>query len=167
MKKILSYILLALIIVSCHSKKSTVSSTKHANYDLVKNTVHNSDKEMNSSLYKFIVEWYGVPYKYGSCSKDGVDCSGFVNLLYKTVYSKTLERKSDDIFHKQCKKISKQDVREGDLVFFKIDSKEITHVGVYLKNDKFVHASTKKGVMISDLNEPYFQKYFYAFGRVK
>jgi cell wall-associated NlpC family hydrolase len=108
MKKIISNILLALIIVSCHSKKSTVSSTKHANYDLVKNTVHNSDKEMNSSLYKFIVEWYGVPYKYGGCSKEGVDCSGFVNVLYQSVYSKTLERKSDDIFHKQCKKISQK-----------------------------------------------------------
>jgi len=167
MKKILSYILFALIIVSCHSKKTIVSSTKNTNYDLVKNALQISDKEMNSPIYKFIVEWYGVPYKYGGNSKEGVDCSGFVNVLYQSVYSKILERKADDIFHKQCKKISKQEVREGDLVFFKIDSKEITHVGVYLKNDKFVHASTKKGVMISDLNEPYFQKYFYAFGRVK
>lgn len=155
-----------ILLYACASKKATVSS-KSSHYETVKNTVHLTDKEMKNGLYEFIVEWYGVPYKYGECSKNGTDCSGFVNALYQKVYHKTLERQADEIFHKQCKPISKNDAREGDLVFFKIDSKKITHVGVYLKNNKFVHASTKKGVMISDLNEPYFQKYFFSFGRVK
>lgn len=134
---------------------------------MIKSTLHLTDKEMKTDLYQFIAEWYGVPYKYGECSKNGTDCSGFVNALYQKVYHKTLERQADALFYKQCKKISKDEVKEGDLVFFTIESKKITHVGVYLKNKKFVHASTKKGVMISDLNEPYFQKYFFAYGRVK
>jgi len=169
MKFNLLYILLVIVILSaCSSKKSvTATSSKSASYEHIKNTLQLTDKEMHTPLYEFIAEWYGVPYKYGECSKNGIDCSGFVNLLYQKVYHKTLERNSNDIFQKQCKKINKNGLKEGDLVFFKIDSKEISHVGVYLRNNKFVHASTKKGVMISDLNEPYFQKHFYAFGRLK
>ncbi|GIV27099.1 MAG: lipoprotein [Bacteroidia bacterium] len=168
MRNVVFLIGIIFLIVGCKAKKNaTISATKSSTYNYVKSTLQLSDKEMHQPLYTFITEWYGVPYKYGECSKNGVDCSGFVNLLYQKVYHKTLERKSEDIFHKQCKKIKHSEVKEGDLVFFKIESKEITHVGVYLKNDKFVHASTKKGVIISDLNEPYFQKYFYAFGRVK
>ena len=169
MKLNLLYVLLVIVILSaCSSKKSVTStSLKSASYEHIKNTLQLNDKEMHTPLYEFIAEWYGVPYKYGECSKNGIDCSGFVNLLYQKVYHKTLERNSNDIFQKQCKKINKNDLKEGDLVFFKIDSKEISHVGVYLRNNKFVHASTKKGVMISDLNEPYFQKHFYAFGRLK
>lgn len=155
-------------LVACRSKKSIVTAdVKHSNYIQVKTLLNITDKEMKQPLYQFITEWYGVPYKYGECSKNGIDCSGFVNMLYQKIYDKSLERKSEDIFNKQCKKINRADVKEGDLVFFKIESKTISHVGVYLKNNKFVHASTKKGVIISDLNEPYYQKYFYAFGRVK
>ncbi|GAB4447434.1 MAG: hypothetical protein OHK0036_01720 [Bacteroidia bacterium] len=146
--------------MSNHSNKST-------HYETIKHTLQITDKEMQLPLYSFITEWYGVPYKYGECSKNGTDCSGFINALYEKVYGKKLERRSQDIFQKQCKKINKNEVKEGDLVFFKIESKEISHVGVYLRNNKFVHASTQKGVIINDLNEPYYQKYFYAFGRVK
>ena len=59
------------------------------------------------------------------------------------------------------------DLKEGDLVFFNTNGKSISHVGVYLKNHKFVHASTKKGVMISDMNEPYFKQTYVSSGRVK
>lgn len=156
-----------IIFYTCHSKKTSISTNKNAHYENIKNTLHLTDKEMNNPLYKFITEWYGVPYKYGECSKNGTDCSGFVNALYQKVYRITLERQAEDIFQKQCKKINKNEVQEGDMVFFKIESNRITHVGVYLRNNKFVHASTKKGVIISDLNEPYFQKHFYCFGRVK
>ncbi len=161
--------LLVGVFIGCSSKKniSKSSSTKSKNYEHIKTTLVLSEKEMGKSLYKFITEWYGVPYKYGECSKNGVDCSGFVNILYEKVYNRKLERRAQDIFFKQCQKIKLSNIKEGDLVFFKIESKEISHVGVYLKNSKFVHASTKKGVMISDLNEPYFAKTFYAAGRVK
>ena len=117
-------------------------------------------------LYEFIADWYGTPYKYGGCDRKGTDCSCLTINLYSQVYKKTLPRSADDMM-KACDKLSASKVNEGELVFFKIESKRVTHVGVYLKNNKFIHASTKKGVMISDLNEPYFKKYFYTFGKFR
>ena len=73
---------------------------------------------------------------------------------------------SASIYH-QCSAISKDKLKEGDLVFFKIDSKEISHVGIYLQNNKFIHATTKAGVMIDDLNEEYYRKYFKGGGAIK
>ena len=69
--------------------------------------------------------------------------------------------------YNQCKHISKQELQEGDLVFFRIDSKDISHVGIYLQNNKFVHATTKAGVMIDDLDEEYYKKYFISGGKTK
>ncbi|MBI3521236.1 MAG: C40 family peptidase, partial [Bacteroidetes bacterium] len=67
----------------------------------------------------------------------------------------------------EVKKINEADLKEGDLVFFITNGKTISHVGVYLQNHKFVHASTKKGVMISDMNEPYFKQTYASSGRAK
>ncbi len=123
-------------------------------------------KITDNSLYQFINEWYGVPYKYAGKDKTGIDCSGLASKLYYTVFNKKISS-STKVLIDEVKKIKESDLREGDLVFFYIESSKPTHVGVYLQNHKFVHASTKKGVMISDLNEPYFKKYFCCSGRVK
>lgn len=119
----------------------------------------------NAKLYAFIDEWYGTPYKYGGKNKSGIDCSNFSAQLYSTIYHKTLTGSSASIF-KQCKSVSRNDLREGDLVFFKIENNEISHIGIYLQNNKFVHATTKKGVMINDLNEAYYKKYYFKGGRI-
>lgn len=123
------------------------------------------DQISNSKLYSFIDEWYGVPYKYGGCNKKGIDCSNFTATLYKDIYNKSVSGSSSSIY-KQCKVISIKDLKEGDLVFFKIEKDEVSHVGIYLQNNKFVHATTKKGVMINDLNENYYKKYFFKAGRI-
>ncbi|MBS1638020.1 MAG: C40 family peptidase [Bacteroidetes bacterium] len=120
----------------------------------------------NTALYIFINDWYGVPYKYGGKDKQGVDCSGFSMTLYNTVYHKQISP-SAKTQAEESKKIDASDLKEGDLVFFDINSGKISHVGVYLQNNKFIHASTKKGVIINDLNEPYYKKYFVRSGRVK
>ena len=120
----------------------------------------------NEKLYSFIDEWYATPYKYAGTDKTGIDCSGFTSKLYETVYLKKISRASRDIYATSVE-VKKEDLKEGDFVFFKIESKNVSHVGVYLMNNKFVHASTKKGVIISDLNEPYYQKYFFTGGRPK
>ncbi|MDF2438463.1 MAG: glycoside hydrolase [Bacteroidota bacterium] len=118
----------------------------------------------NISLYNFIDEWYGVPYKYGGKNKSGIDCSNFTSTLYKTIYNKSISGSSSSIFN-QCNPVSRNELREGDLLFFKIENDQISHIGVYLKNNRFVHATTKKGVMIDDLNNPYYKKYFFKAGR--
>lgn len=143
---------------------STVAGSK---VKLVAEKLNISEKEVqNKKLYLFISEWYGTPYKYGGCGRSGIDCSCFTGTLYQKVYGKTLARSSKDI-HRDCSRVKESNLKEGDFLFFKIGSKEITHVGVYLKDRKFVHASTKKGVMISSLDEEFFKKVFYEAGRLK
>jgi murein DD-endopeptidase / murein LD-carboxypeptidase len=123
------------------------------------------DNISNTRLYSFIDEWYGVPYKYGGKNKNGIDCSNFTSTLYKDIYNRSVSGSSSSIFD-QCKVVSRKDLKEGDLVFFKIEKDGISHIGVYLQNNKFVHATTKKGVMINDLDEAYYKKYFYKAGRL-
>ena len=120
----------------------------------------------NETLYKFINEWQGVPYKYAGKDKSGIDCSGLTSTLYLKVYKKTISSNTKALVG-EVKKINESDLKEGDLVFFNTNGKSISHVGVYLQNKKFVHASTKKGVMVSDMNEPYFKKTYVSSGRVK
>ncbi len=117
-------------------------------------------------LYALIDEWYNTPYKYGGCDKNGIDCSNFVAILYQEIYNQSVKGSSASIFN-QCRVITKKELQEGDLLFFKIDKKTISHIGMYLQNNKFVHATTKKGVMIDDLDEPYYMNCFYKAGRLK
>jgi lipoprotein Spr len=120
----------------------------------------------NKKLIEVVDSWLGVPYKYGANSKSGTDCSGMIGQVVREVYGVNLARSSSDIFE-VVKKISRSQLSEGDLVFFKIDTKKIGHVGLHLHNEYFVHATTKKGVLISNINEPYWTKYFVGCGRFK
>jgi cell wall-associated NlpC family hydrolase len=125
------------------------------------------EKEIKQErLLSFISEWYGAPYKYSGCQKSGVDCSCFANILYEQVYGKKISRTASDMY-KECDKLSPADAQEGDLFFFRIGGNSITHVGVYLRNNYFIHASTSKGVMINSISEAYYQKYFYCAGRLR
>lgn len=120
-------------------------------------------------LYVESAEWIGVPYRYGGNSKNGVDCSGLTCSIYKKVYHKTLRRNSEEQRTKDCKRIAKRKLQEGDLVFFHNGKKkrEASHVGIYLKDKKFIHASTGQGVIVSSLEEPYYKKCWMEGGRVR
>jgi lipoprotein Spr len=120
----------------------------------------------DTDMYKTIYEWLGTPYRYSGESKDGIDCSGFVCMLYKRSFDLTLAQSAAEIY-KEVKPVKKSALKEGDLVFFKIKKKRISHVGVYVGNNKFAHASVQNGVIISDLDEPYYKKYFYKGGRIE
>ncbi len=120
----------------------------------------------HDKLYSFVSDWYATPYKYGGCKKDGVDCSCFASILYSTVFNTTLNRTAGDMF-KACEQIGPEDAKQGDLFFFKINGNQISHVGVCLKRNLFVHASTSKGVIINSIEEAYYKKYFFCAGRVK
>lgn len=122
----------------------------------------------NVELYETVARWLHTPYKYGGNTRKGVDCSGLVCNVYKSVFHKRLQRRSVDIFNQNCSRISKRELREGDLIFFSTGKNKgrINHVGIYLKKNKFVHSSSSKGVIVSDMNESYYRRTFYACGRV-
>lgn len=114
--------------------------------------------------------WVGVPYRAGGMDRSGVDCSGLVYCLYNAVYNRQIERMSSyDIFHNYCKPVDASQLKQGDLVFFTTDNSEgrIGHSGIYLKNGKFIHASSSKGVIVSNLNEQYWSKHWFAGGKVQ
>ena len=122
----------------------------------------------NQILYNTVAQWLGTPYRNGGSTMRGIDCSGFANNIYRTVYKKNLARNSADILRLNCRRITRQNLSEGDLVFFATGrTKKATHVGVYLKDGKFAHASTSKGVIISNLNEDYYRKRWVSGGSVR
>ena len=120
----------------------------------------------NIPLLQKIDEWWGTPYVLGGSSKRGVDCSYFTLDVMNAMYNTNLKRTAAEQYT-QSEKIDWSDLKEGDLIFFKTDaSRSISHVGIYMTNNKFAHASTSQGVTISDLSEPYWQKRLYSLGRV-
>jgi len=120
----------------------------------------------NIPLLTKIDEWWGTPYCLGGSSKGCIDCSYFTLDVMKATYNINLKRTAAEQYE-QSEKIDWADLKEGDLIFFKTEGrKNITHVGIYLTNNKFAHASTSQGVTISDLTESYWQKRLYSLGRV-
>ena len=159
-----------------HKQKEikTVSKNKIESTQKTNSTAHSelakklgiSDKEVkNNKLYSFINDWYGVPYKFGGCQKNGVDCSCFVSILNEEVYNKNVPRTADEMF-KKSKKISLNEAKSGDLVFFKINGNTVSHVGVVLIKNNFAHSSTSKGVIVNNIDEAYYKKYFFCAGRI-
>jgi len=123
------------------------------------------DSASSPYLYYQVYDWVGTRYKYAGNTKKGIDCSGFVCEMYRNTYCINLRGGSKDLWP-AVKPIEKKDLQEGDILFFKIKKGQISHVGVYLGNNKFAHASVQSGVIISDLDEEYYKKYFFKGGRI-
>tara|TARA_R110001592_G_scaffold5171_4_gene28656 strand:+ start:1615 stop:2124 length:510 start_codon:yes stop_codon:yes gene_type:complete len=117
-------------------------------------------------LYDEAYNWMNTPYKYAGNTKKGIDCSGLIKNIYSQIYNLKLSGSSNYIYA-QTKEINdKSQLKEGDLLFFKINKKQISHIGIFLKDGYFVHSSVHKGVTISNLNEKYYQKHYFTAGRI-
>ncbi|MFV0604991.1 MAG: C40 family peptidase [Niabella sp.] len=119
----------------------------------------------NLSLIKSIDYWFGTRYLYGGTTKRGVDCSAFVRAALSTAFGYDLPRTARQQYY-ASERISATELREGDLVFFNTTG-GISHVGIYLKNNKFAHSSSSRGVTISDLYESYYMARFIGGGRIE
>jgi len=153
MKFTVTFIII-LFLVSCQSaiKYKSIKNSRKSGYS--KNVYKSNDLESS------INSWLGVPYKYGGMSKNGVDCSGFVSIIFKNVYEYNLPRTAREQYLKG-QKIRMNNISAGDLVFFRgVRGRGIDHVGIFLDSGRFVHASLTNGVIISRLSEDYYSKRF-------
>ncbi len=139
------------------------ASSIHFKYALLMDT--EVESLPSKTLLEAVDEWYGVRYRVGGTTKSGMDCSGFTVAVYAAAYGMTLPRVSRDQYH-MSRKISTTELKEGDLVFFNTNGRGVSHVGVYLGNNKFIHASVSRGVMVSDLFETYYLRRFVGAGRI-
>lgn len=117
-------------------------------------------------LLSAIRSFLGTPYQAGGMSRQGVDCSGFVSLVYREGYRYQLPHNAHQIYL-MSQKIPISELTMGDLVFFSNRSgRRMAHVGIYLKDDFFAHASESYGVVISNLNAASYRDSFRGGGRI-
>lgn len=173
---LLSFVVSILLFSSCGSQKMTNNRLLYDPAEVsnlsaklgVKLSNLDKDDDKHMPLYAESSLWLGVPYRGGGLSSKGVDCSGFAFLMYQKVYGKKIPRSTADLSRMKMKKVSKNDLQTGDFVFFATSSKnKINHVGIYLKDGYFVHASTSKGVIVSHLYEDYYRRTWKKGGRLK
>lgn len=107
-------------------------------------------------LYQQHNEWHGTPYRIGGISRSGIDCSAFVQVTFRDLFGINLPRSTNQQLH-TGRQISRAELRSGDLVFFRNGR----HVGIYLEDHKFLHASTTRGVMISSLKNTYWARNYW------
>lgn len=168
----LFFCLTALLIAGCKSHKHTASVMPSQPKDKIAVTLEELEQEIDSPLVMALIKeaysWIGTPYRYGGHSKQGTDCSGFVMEVYKNVADISLPHNSAQQ-QKICQKLDKTKVVVGDLVFFntgKSSKEDISHVGIYLGNNDMIHASTSKGVIISNLSQKYYVDTYHSSGRI-
>lgn len=118
----------------------------------------------DSKLDQVIDSAIGTKYVSGGTSTAGFDCSGFTSYVYSKLGIK-LPHQSRSQFSMGTS-VAKKDLREGDLVFFNTSGQGVSHVGIYVGDNKFAHASTKRGVIISSLDESYYQPRYVGAKRI-
>lgn len=121
-------------------------------------------KIRDTKLADYYESWLGTPHRMGGMTKQGVDCSGFVLNVYKDVYGIKLPRTASQM-SQTVRKINRNEMKEGDLIFFARGTSKPHHVGIYLKDNNFVHTSTSRGVTISNLEDKYWANLFSFCGR--
>lgn len=151
--------------------EAEIASAEAAEATPVHYAVHTPDtageKKSNTALITSVYHWLGTPHRDGGTSKRGTDCSNFVQSVYQEAYGIELNRSSRAMYEEDVEAIRKEDLREGDLVFFDINGEGISHVGIYLRNNTFAHASSSRGVIVDSLESPYYRKYYAGSGRVR
>lgn len=157
---------LAVLAGCTHTPTKKIAKTSHRADVVAGQSVDLSDSRLvKAGLYEQYREWKGTPHRDGGMSKSGVDCSGFMYVTFKSKLGILLPR-STDAQMELGSHVTKNQLRTGDLVFFKTGF-SLRHVGVYLEKGKFLHTSSKYGVSISDLNHGYWKSAYWKAKRLE
>lgn len=171
--RLIPAVAVAALLSACSSQGSTQTSEMHAvndNNHFLLQASQDQFAEMvrNVQIKTKIMDqyavWKGVRYRLGGSTKRGIDCSAFVQMTFKEQFGLELPRSSTEQ-QGMGAKVQRTKLRPGDLVLFHAGSTG-SHVGIYLGNDQFVHASTTSGVMISSLNDAYWSSRYRQARRV-
>lgn len=161
----LCLLLLAIGVSSCHTSAPRLNYQSLARASLKLGM--DIERTDNHQLYIQAAEWIGTPYRAGGTSKRGTDCSGLVAQLYKKVYHIRLPRSTSGQLE-ESRKVSRRNLREGDLVFSPVAPRAKSGSCRHLsENGKFIHASTSRGVIVSSLKEDYYSRHWLRGGRIK
>jgi cell wall-associated NlpC family hydrolase len=130
------------------------------------NAAINAEGQVDQArMGKIIAGFLRTPYKEGGRDKYGIDCSGLTYSVYRKYNGTVLPRTVAGQYDKLTP-VDMNDLTYGDLVFFKLNGNRISHVGIYIKNMKFVHAAKSEGVVVSSLKEKYYRKSYKGARRV-
>ena len=165
---LLTTLLAALLLASCGTSARLARAGAPQREQLSRQLGIPIGKRDNIALYAEAASWLGTPYRYGGTTRNGIDCSALVGNIYRSVYRRTLSRSAQDIARNDCRRIGKGSLKPGDLLFFNTSARRrrgINHVGIYLKANRFLHASTSRGVIISDLRDDYYRRAWKHGGR--
>ncbi|PWC14162.1 endopeptidase [Brenneria roseae subsp. americana] len=148
-------ILASLILVGCSSHKGPPPNARLSDSIMV-------IAQLNDQLN----EWYRTPYRYGGLDRNGIDCSGFVYLTFRDRFGLQLPR-TTEAQTELGERVDRDSLLPGDLVFFKTGSgSNGLHVGIYDKDDQFIHASTSQGVIRSSLDNVYWKRAYWQARRI-
>lgn len=175
--RVVPAVAVAVLLSACSSATSSTAKNMHsetlgvgsgdlsslqASQDEFETMVSNLD--VKSRLMDQYASWKGVRYRLGGSTRKGIDCSAFVQRTFREQFGLELPRSTSEQ-QDSGKSISRSQLRTGDLVLFRAGSTG-RHVGIYIGNSQFVHASTSSGVTISSMNEPYWKKRYNEARRV-
>lgn len=161
------------VTAGCHSSKKTVRGSsgvpvRKIDYGEMRDELKSRhyDVPQIGALIAEASRWVGVPYKYAGNDKRGVDCSGLTSQVFLKTLNVKLPRSSREQ-QQWCSNIKKENLQPGDLVFFATGSNRsrVSHVGIYVGNGEMIHASSSRGVIISNLGETYYNSRYHSSGR--
>ena len=154
---------LVVVLAACSSTPEHRSGTAPVSQPAVRQT--SSTEPIKAALYAQYHEWRGTPYRYGGQSRNGIDCSGFVQLTLQHRFSSNIPRTTFEQA-RTGRAVSRGNWQAGDLVFFRTGYKK-RHVGIYVEDGKFLHASNADGVTLSSLHHPYWRQRYWTTRRIR
>ncbi|PCM43883.1 glycoside hydrolase [Marinobacter sp. ANT_B65] len=146
---------LALVMTGCASNQNLQSGISSYEYSPAESAPGSAKAE---KLWQTFERYEGAPYQYGGTTARGFDCSGFITTAFREGLGQQLPRTTSQML-RHGDVVHPRDVKPGDIVFFRIAGKD-QHAGIYMGDDRFIHASTSSGVIMSELNGYYWKDRF-------